>query len=53
MSKQAAILLALGALATAAALASLGAWILLRRGPRPPSSTETHERNRVESDGSA
>jgi hypothetical protein len=32
MTRQAALLLALGALATAAALVSFGAWILLRRG---------------------
>jgi hypothetical protein len=35
MSKQAAILVALGLLAAAASLVSLGTWILLRRGHRP------------------
>jgi hypothetical protein len=32
VTRQAALLLALGALATAAAVVSFGAWILLRRG---------------------
>lgn len=35
MSRQAALLVALGALAVSAALVSFGSWILLRRG-RPP-----------------
>jgi hypothetical protein len=39
MSRQAALLLALGALATAAALISLGTWILLRRS-RPEGPDE-------------
>jgi hypothetical protein len=40
MTRQVALLLALGALAMAAALVSFGAWILLRRGP-PPRMTGT------------
>ncbi|HEX2026310.1 MAG TPA: hypothetical protein VHH92_07945 [Actinomycetota bacterium] len=36
MTRQAAMLLALGALATASAVVSFGAWILLRRGTPPP-----------------
>jgi hypothetical protein len=39
MSRQAALLLALGALATAATLISFGTWILLRRS-RPESPEE-------------
>jgi hypothetical protein len=34
MTRQVALLLALGALAAAAALVSFGSWILLRRGSR-------------------
>jgi hypothetical protein len=42
MTRQAALLLALGALATAAALVSFGAWILLRRGRRPGAAGSGH-----------
>jgi hypothetical protein len=38
MTRQAALLLALGALAAAAAVVSFGSWILLRRGGRPEGS---------------
>jgi hypothetical protein len=41
MTRQAALLLALGSLATAAAILSFGTWILLRRGGRREEGEET------------
>jgi len=48
VSRQAALLLALGAVAAAAALVSFGSWILLRRGRRP--TDEADERRELDSD---
>ncbi len=49
MSRQAALLLALAAVAAAAALVSFGSWILLRRGrPSPDGAGGDAETNREE-----
>jgi hypothetical protein len=45
VSRQAALLLALGAVAAAGALVSFGSWILLRRGRSPRSPDENDERS--------
>ena len=50
MSRQAALLLALGAVAAAAALVSFGSWILLRRGRAARSPDEADERRELDSD---
>jgi hypothetical protein len=46
MTRQVALLLALGALAAAAVLVSFGSWILLRRGGRPEGAGGSPEEPR-------
>jgi hypothetical protein len=46
VTRQVALLLALGALAAAAALVSFGSWILLRRGGRPEGAGASPEEPR-------